>query len=267
MKKARKLTSLVLGGLATVAFASGALASQNIPVAEMGYVSLGNYVPGSRYISPIRLQALRETAIHLGATGALAWRAKHIDAALTKQSTYLSHVFNFQQLLLNHNVLPPVLVEATDLLNLASNDAVRTASKTYKILEQARFVTTAPTWRTYLWMDYKKPTLPNYTLLPKNRAEAAAWNKFIKVGWKEGLQQANDIFSVNLHRLKRDYTGMVLYRKLLAQHIVSAPYVAQADLGVTGNSKQIRINDRVLRITSHSKLQTNSSKWTPVLTK
>ena len=61
--------------------------------------------------------------------------------------------------------------------------------------------------------------------------------------------------------------GMVLYRELLAEHMVSPPYVAKAQLGVTGDATQLRINDQVLRITAQSALQPNPSKWMPVITK
>ena len=60
---------------------------------------------------------------------------------------------------------------------------------------------------------------------------------------------------------------MVLYRRLLAQGMITSPQVAKAELGVTGNANQIRINDEVMRITAHSALQPNSNKWKPILTR
>jgi len=234
--------------------------------ANLGYVNFKNLPPGGDQINPMRLDAIKETATQLGARGALAWRSLQIDHSLQNQATYLNHVFDFNQLLLNHDVLPPVLVEGDDSLNLASDTSLRLASKIYKIQAPARFVTAAPNWRDYLWMNYKKPDMPDRTLLPNTCPEAKAWNAYLKQGWKEGLIQANEIFSANLNRLKRDYMGMVLYRKLLAQHMVSAPFVASADLGVTGDKNELRINDRVLRITAASELQTNPNKWQPVLT-
>lgn len=115
-------------------------------------------------------------------------------------------------------------------------------------------------------MSYPKPSVPDRSLLPKNQAEAEVWNRFIRDGWQNGIKQANGIFATNLNRLRRDYSGIVLYRKLLAQDMVSAPYIAKADLGVTGDSNEIHVDDRVLRITAHSELQTDSSKWQPVIT-
>lgn len=233
--------------------------------ANVGYVNVSSLPTATAAISPIRLTAIRDTATQLGARGGLAWRALQINHSLSQQAEYLDHVFDFNQLLLAHNVLPPVLTEADDSINEQNGMALRLASKTYKIVSNARFVTAPPTWRTYLWMNYDKPDMPDHTLLPNTQAEAKMWNYYLQQGWKEGLQQANSIFSINLNRLKRDYKGMILYRKLYAERMVSAPYVASTDLGVTGDANQIRINDRVLRITALSKLQTDSNDWNPVL--
>jgi defect-in-organelle-trafficking protein DotC len=233
--------------------------------ADMGYVKIDKFPESQSQINPIRWQALYETALSLGATGALAWRSEQINMSLDKNAGQLNQIFDFNQLLLNDNVLPPVLTESDNSLNLASGESIRVAAKTFKIITPARFVTTAPNWRSYLVMNYPKPPVPDRSLLPKNKVEAEVWNRFIREGWQNGIQQANSIFSANLSRLRRDYNGMVLYRKMLAQGMVSAPFVAKADLGVTGDSKEMRVDDRILRITAHSELQTDSSKWQPIL--
>jgi defect-in-organelle-trafficking protein DotC len=255
-------------GIATMAvMATPAFAAKPQQIsADVGYVQTNNLPVGSNVVSPIRMQAIHEAATTLGAQGALAWRSVQIDNSLNNQGSYLDQVFNFNQLILPHNVLPPVLVEADNDLNLASTTSIRLASKIYKIQQAAQFVTAPPTWRTYLWMDYPKPSMPDRTLLPTTQAEAQVWNHYFQSGWKKGVFQANEIFSENLARLKRDYMGMVLYRKLLAQRMVTAPYVAQADLGVTGDANEIRVNDQVVRITAPSQLQINAAKWKPVLT-
>src|SRR3989304_2030419 len=100
--------------------ASGSTSSSNrMPaLAEMGYVNINSLPDGNGAINPIRLQALRETATTLGARGALAWRSEHIDEALTEESSNLDHVFDFNQLLLKHNVLPPVIAESSGNLNV-----------------------------------------------------------------------------------------------------------------------------------------------------
>jgi defect-in-organelle-trafficking protein DotC len=170
-------------------------------------------------------------------------------------------------LLLPHNVLPPVLTEGHNLLNLADNFTIRIADVEYQIVYPPRFVTAPPSWRDYIWMNYKKPEIPNSSLLPKTSDESKVWNQYVKIGWNDGVDQANEIFLANVNRLKRDINGMILYKKLYAQNMVTAPYVAEADLGVTGDSNDMKINDKVLRITAISELKPNSKTWKPVVTK
>lgn len=262
------LIILMIAGLtsACVTRPTSSAASESTSLAELGYVNADQLPMGKGKINPIRTQALSETATTLGAQGALAWQSEHIDAALEQQASYLDQVFDFNQLLLKHNVTPPVIAESDGNLNLANSNTIRLADKTYKIVASARFVTAPPTWRNYLWLSYKKPDVPDDTLLPTDQDEAQVWNFYLKKGWKDGIDQANEIFAANLNRLKRDYLGMNLYRKLVAQGIITSPIVSKADLGVTGDANQIRVNDAIMRITVNSALQPDSDKWKPILT-
>jgi len=216
-------------------------------------------------INELRASVLKQTAREMGAQAGLAWQSRHINTILNKQKTSLDHVFNFNYMLLNKNVLPPVLVEGRNTLNLSDESTIRISDHDYQIDYPPRFVTAPPTWRDYIWMSYKKPEIPNGTLLPKNREERSLWNEYINKGWNEGIMQADSIFSANLSRLKRDFEGMVLYRKLLAENMVSPPFVSEADLGVTGGGTNMRINDRILRITAIPELKATPKKWRPVL--
>lgn len=266
MKKATIIMSAITISLSALTLPGCAKKTETV-FADAGYVDVSSFPKSNDEINNIRLAALREGATSLGARGALAWRSIHINEALEKESAYLDHVFDFNQLLLKSNVLPPILIESNDTLTLDNNDVFRTANKVYKIFAPARFVTAPPTWRTYLAMDFKKPSLPSKSLLPNSRAEAYVWDDYLQQGWKQGLQQANDIFSANLSRLKRDYLGMILYRKMLAQNMISSPAVAKAELGITGDQHEMRINDEIMRITSHSVLKLNSNEWKPIITK
>ncbi len=216
-------------------------------------------------ISEIRSEALKETALSTGAQGGLAYRSKQINAVLAKHTTYLDYIFNFNLLLMNHNVLPPVLVEGDNSLNLDNDTTIRIADRTYKIVNQARFVTTPPTWRNYLWLAYTKPQVPDNSLLPENAKEREIWKKYAAEGWQQGILQADDMYQQNMALLKRDYTGMVRYKFLLTQHMINAPYVTRTDLGVTGGGSDMRVNDQVLRITELPSLQPDSKQWNPVI--
>lgn len=209
----------------------------------------------------IRLKALSETAMSLGAQGGLASASKQINARLEKNRWALETTYNFNGMLLSHSVLPPVLVEGNNTLHLDDPDTIRIADKTYKIIQQARFATTPPNWRNYLWMSFSPPQIPNKVLLPRNDEEKKIWQDAVQDGWAKGIEQADSIFQQNLARLKRDYYGMILYRKLLQEKMVSPPYVSRTEMGVTGDGSNMNINDQILRITVLPQLQTNSRKW------
>jgi defect-in-organelle-trafficking protein DotC len=212
-----------------------------------------------------RMIGIKETALSIGAQSGLAWRAKQINAILESQNRELDQVFNFNALVLEDHVLPPVLVESRASLKLDSDTAIRLADRTYKIANQARFVTTAPVWDNYLFMNYQQPEPPHPSLLPQNTKEQAYWDEYVAQGWSNGIQQANTIYADNLARLKRDYQGMLLYRKLLTQNIVSKPYVAKTELGITGSGSDMSINDRVLRITALPQLKADSKAWKSII--
>lgn len=216
---------------------------------------------GEAAIGALRAHALRETALSLGARGGLAERALQINNALLNYEPLLDKVFQFNGMLLDNNILPPVLVEARNTLSLSGGDTIRAADRTYKIISQAKFISAAPTWREYLLMAYDIPSMPDRSLLPRNKPEHMMWESDLEEGWKAGLQQAELIFVENVNRLVRDYKGMILYRSLLAQHIVSEPYVAALNMGVTGGGKDLTVNDRLLRITAFPELQADSNNW------
>lgn len=214
----------------------------------------------------IRSQSLRDTALSVGARGGLAWRAAQINKVLLQHENMLYRLFNFNAMLLDKNVLPPVLTDARNTLTLGGTDTIRIADRTFQIIEQAKFVTAVPVWRDYLWLSYAPPETPDKSLLPKNREEQIVWKKFIDEGWRAGVQQAEIIFKENIARLQRNYKGMILYRTLLAQNIVSPPFVAQLDMGITGGGSDLTVNDRVLRITAFPTLQNNGQEWKTEIT-
>ncbi len=217
--------------------------------------------------SQIRFKSLEDTGMSMGAQAGLAAAAKEIDDNLTKDKRHLEALFNFNGMMLSHGVLPPVLVQGDNNLNLADPDTIRVADKTYKIVKQARFATTPPNWREYLWQSFTPPEMPHQVLLPTNADERRIWQHAITVGWEKGTQQAYSIFQQSLALLKRDYNGMILYRKLLQENMITAPYVSKTELGITGNGDDMRVNDQVLRISEHPQLQTDSNGWKAIVVK
>ena len=216
-------------------------------------------------ISALRYDALKETGTSIGARSGLAWQAKKIDKFLENNRIALGQIYNFDMLILPHNVLPPVLTQGNDTVHLADERTIRVADRMFKIEQQARFVSAPPHWRDYLYLNFPTPEAPDASLLPKNRQEVKIWRRYVTQGWGEGIKQANTIFANSISRLTAQYKGMLLYRKLLAMHMVSPPYVAKTELGIIGGGDEMTINDNVLRITALPQLQANSDKWQAVV--
>lgn len=218
-------------------------------------------------VNDIRMQGLKEVAMTLGAQGALANRSITINRMLEEHHGELDQVYNFQSLLLTHNVLPPVLAEGDRTLNKEDDNTIRLADRTYRIVHQAKFVTAPPNWREYLLLTYEKPERPDYSLLPKENSpeEIEAWKQGVHEGWKQGSHQANQIFAANLARLQRDYNGMVLYRRLINYKMITSPMVAETSLGVTGGGEELTINDRFKRITQVPGLVPDADQWRPAI--
>ncbi|MGV3740068.1 MAG: type IV secretion system DotC family protein [Gammaproteobacteria bacterium] len=253
-------------------FLFGCSASQQpgtdtLPALQALKAKAANSGKKSKGTSKIREMALKETALSVGAQSGLAFRAKVIDDQLVKQTKYLDAIYDFNSLLLENNVLPPVLLEGRNTLNLADTQTIRISDRVYKVSKQAHFVTTPPNWRQYLWMDYRKPEAPHLSLLPKTKDEREIWVHYVTKGWQNGIEQANNILEENIARIKEDFTGMILYRKLLAMNMVTPPYVSHTDLGITGDEQEIHIDDKVLRITALPALNMNSNEWRAAIAK
>ncbi|MBI2790816.1 MAG: type IV secretory system conjugative DNA transfer family protein [Gammaproteobacteria bacterium] len=256
-------STLLVVGLATITVSCSTPPAYQ---STLGKYHAVKFNPKGGTLSGIRNIGLRDTALSLGARAGLAWRASEINVLVSRNERQLDLIYNFNSLLLDNNVLPPVLIEGRQTLEQTADDVIRVADRAYTIQAQARFVTMAPTWRDYLKMQYKDPELPDTSLMPRNEVEKNVWDKYLDEGWQAGVTQADVIFAENLGRLKRDYEGMIRYHTLLAQNMVSVPFVAQVNLGVTGGDSQMAINDRILRITTLPQFNNASSEWTALVT-
>lgn len=208
------------------------------------------------------LEVVRETAISYSTQYALHWEAKLINEHLESRSRQMDAIYDFRQLLLENSVVPPILEESRQNVSYGNYKHIRVSDRFIKIVKPAGFSTVAPTWRDYVYLKFTKPDLPNDRLWPRTAEERKAWDEGLVEGWKVGRWQASSIFASNLGLLKRDFNGMVLYHNLLAQNMISPTYSAIANLGVTGNGREMQLNDRVVKITSESQLQPNNvDQW------
>ncbi len=208
--------------------------------------------------TPLDLQrkAIEQTAMSYGAQGGMAWRAREIDRQLAQVSGRLDTIYDFQRLALPGNVLPPV-IESGREASVFHADTLRTSIQDYRIVIPAHFASVLPTWRSYLDMRYRQPSLAAIpaALLPHTAVQKAWWRDAAVKGWGAGEQEADALFQNNLDRMTRDITGMIRYRQLLMDGEVKPPMIEKADLGVErdqrvlGRASRMQVGVTLHRIT------------------
>lgn len=209
----------------------------------------------------IRADAIEGAAMGFGTQAGMANRADKINKALKVRQGYYDKVFNFSVLQLEPGFLPPVISEGVDAYNQPSDDEVRAADHIYKIEFPAKIVNVVPRWQEYLFVPFGNPDVPDKSILPKTSAEKDLWNEYVSKGWSIGEKQANEEFEGRLARLKRDYEGMLRYKKLYEKGMVSKPVIARSSLGTTGGGDQMAVGDRVIKITNKAQLNPNQQRW------
>ncbi len=219
-------------------------------------------------INEFREESQKEAALSYGARGGLSKRTYEIRQSLALQENLLDKVYDFRRLLIKAPsgllMEPPIIDEAADNLIIdAMGQSAAVTDKIYNIDQPAKIVTAPRNWRTYLEREWGEVPPPPDILLPQNYLERVKWRKWVEKGWEQGYKQGEEIFQTDLDRLVADYNGMIRYRVLLSQNMVSKPYALHEDRGVTGGGKELRIGDRAVKITGQSELKPGADQWQP----
>lgn len=216
----------------------------------------------------IRGDAQKEAALSYGARGGLAWRTYAIRQEMETRAGYMDKVFDFRQLLIPAQsgllIEPPIISEQLDAMIIdGSGQNAAVADQVLNIGRQARIVSAPRTWRAYLERNWGEVSPPPDILRPATDEERESWKDWVEEGWEAGEKQADDIFQTDLNKLVADYQGMIRYRTLLTQGMVSPPYALQTDRGVTGGGNEMRVGDRALTITAPPALKPQHNQWSP----
>ncbi len=216
----------------------------------------------------IRRDAIKEAALSYGARAGLSWRTFAIRAELETRARYLDRVFDFRQLLVPAPsgllIEPPIITESINAMLIdAGGQAAAVSDRIYNITVNAKIVSTARTWHTYLEREWGAVAPPPDILRPETDEEREIWIDLVTTGWEQGILQADEIFSEDLNLLLADFRGMIRYRVLLAQNMISPPYALQVDRGVTGGGTEMRVGDRAIAITGVPEFRTGSEEWQP----
>lgn len=218
-------------------------------------------------MTKIRSTAITEAALSYGSQAGFNRRAWEIEKLLEKRSKQLSEVYDFERVVMGAPkrtgfVIPPVVSRSFDAFVADENgEQVSAADEYLTIVSPGRISPTIPTWRDYLLFLSPKPERPPKALLPQDKSEVAFFNRMFRKGWAAGYGQADATLDEKLARLRRDYEGMLQYRRMVARGMINRMVIADADFGVTGSNGEMRIGDRTVRIVSQAEFNTNPQTW------
>ena len=223
--------------------------------------------PDVPFAAEKRASAVRLAALGFGARAGLARRAWEIGAMLDRHGPKLSTIYRFGDLALREDgftVLPPVLAETRRAFRLEpTGTRAASARRVLRILEPARLVSAAPSWRDWLKRSWLPAEPPAAVLFPRDDEEDARWRRLLAEGWARGAALADDIFAADLDRLNRTFEGVVLWHRLNRAGMLTAPGIEVELAGVSGHERLMRIGAASVRIARPARFELDAGRWAP----
>ena len=201
----------------------------------------------------LKLKAMTEYAKSVAIRSGITSRMKTINEVLTANARDLDAIYDFNTLMIDGKVVPPVISEANNLYNQKNATQINRAQKIFKIEKQAKFASTSPVWQEYLSFPVESSAFERYAYVagemkPKDSVELKAWQDATVEGWNLGVNQANIILRQGMERLNRDYIGMVRFHQFVMQGKLTMPVINQYNLYDTNNGSTMVIDEDMLRI-------------------
>jgi defect-in-organelle-trafficking protein DotC len=102
--------------------------------------------------------------------------------------------------------------------------------------------------------------------LPKDSDEKEIWKNAISEGFNQGVEQANQEFSVRLSALNNAYQGMALYTFLAMRGQVEPPKVVILNQAVEnqGDGQKMAVGIQKQVITQNSYFVAEPNHWKPI---
>lgn len=210
-----------------------------------------------------RYRQINDNAVSYGMQAGYAYQLAVIRLALNDRSLALDNMYNFTRFLMQGRILPPVITLVENRVQQTDDDTIHVGLHNYKILSDARLVTQAPNWRSYLLYAVDAPQRPKFSLNPDLKAEKELWNKAVAKGYQRGVMLANRNLYESWLQLQRDYLGIINYYELLYRGVVSKPYMTVSTQDITGDSRNMTIGDAVLRISVKPEFIMDRNQWQP----
>jgi defect-in-organelle-trafficking protein DotC len=217
-----------------------------------------------------RYSLLKDAAISYAAQAGYQHRVWQIMRQLERDSIKLSKTYDFNRVAHiapreTGIILPPVVSRATAAINVDDSGlAAVAADEYYRIEIPGRIVTVVPTWRDYLVIPLEKPAEPEDEFLPQNREEKQVFDRFAAEGWQAGVEQADEALQINFAQLKRDYLGMVEFRKMVQAGLIRDIVIQSSERRSAGEGEELFIGERRVRIVDAARFVRDPRHWKPL---
>jgi defect-in-organelle-trafficking protein DotC len=150
----------------------------------------------------LRYSAIEQAALSYGAQMGLHWRYEQINRIVESDySAKLDEYVSFRPFIDQQNILVPSVYVSNGTENYESSQKMVTTKISFTVGEEAKIVSTAPTYRNYLIRDFPLPRKLHPALIPKSDEEIIVWRKAAKIGWNMGVMQADNVYDDGRHRL------------------------------------------------------------------
>ncbi len=227
----------------------------------------GNYETS---VDEERYDLLREAAVSYAAQAGYQHRVWEVMRQLEQDSPKLSRTFDFNRVAYpspreTGYILPPVVSRATAAINVdESGQSAIAADEFYRLEIPGRIVTIVPSWRDYLVIPLEEASEPDDDFLPQDKEEKQVFNRFAAEGWQAGVEQADEALGLNFARLKRDYLGMVEYRRMVQAGLVRELVLESSERRSAGEGDELFIGERRVRIVSTAQFVRDPKHWKPL---
>lgn len=254
----------VLGGVDNLAGGSSA------PLTYEQFAKKTRSGTGANAVDAARYSALRDAALAYSAQAAYERRSWEILKELEVKSSALSQEFNFNDVVYKAPretgyVVPPVVSKAKEAITITDGGRESVAAdEYYRIEKPGRLVAVIPSWRDYLVMGIDKTPDPSDQFLPSETEERKVWDRYMAEGWRQGRMQAEEALKENMNLLRRDYLGMVEYRRLVDAGLVNSMVITSSEVRAKGTPEELFIGQRRVKIENSATFNSDPRRWKPI---
>ena len=221
-------------------------------------------------VDKIRREVLSEAATAYASQAGYYKRAYDIMRQLEVDSPKLSKAFNFNRVVYLTPkeagfVVPPIVTRGTAALNINDTGTKSVAADEYYRIERpGHLVGVVPTWRDYLVLPLEEPNEPDPDFIPQDDEEKKIWEAYLDEGWKAGVSQADEALKASMNELRRDYLGMVEYRRLVDAGLIKELAIVWEEKRSSGDINELFIGERTVKIVDAATFVHNPKNWKPV---